>query len=119
MAWFHALIAGLIAAAPGPAVVVTDHDASLPSGCRPAEVARVLIARDPRLTEVIVGYANGLGQLEFRLEGNLVGKGAIDCEERRIVAWGAGASDERRVPRLCSRPAYASEAVLACVRHWR
>jgi hypothetical protein len=40
MAWLHALIAGLIAAAAGPAVVVTDHDASLPSGCRPAEVAR-------------------------------------------------------------------------------
>jgi hypothetical protein len=66
MAWLQALLAPLIAAAPGPAVVVTDHDASLPSGCRPAEVARVLIARDPRLTEVIVGYANGLGQLELR-----------------------------------------------------
>jgi hypothetical protein len=90
MAWIHALIAGLIAAAPGPAVVVTDHDASLPNGCRPAQVARVLLARDARLTEVIVGYANGLGQLEFRLGGNLVGKGAIDCSQ-----------------------------VLACVRHWR
>ena len=119
MAWLQALLAGLIAAAPGPAVVVTDHDASLPNGCRPAEVARVLIARDPRLTEVIVGYANGLGQLEFRLGGNLVGKGAIDCEERRIVAWGSGASHERRVAPLCRRPAYASGAVLGCVRHWR
>jgi hypothetical protein len=74
--------------------------ALLPSGCRPAEVARVLIARDPRLTEVIVGYA-------------------IDCVERRIIAWGAGASHERRVPPLCKRPAYVRDAVLACVRHWR
>ena len=93
MAWFHALIAGLIAAAPGPTMIVTDHDASLPRGCRPAEVVR--------------------------LGGNLVGKGAIDCEERRIVAWGAGASHERRPPPLCTRPAYATDAVLACVRHWR
>ena len=30
----------------------------------------MLIARDPRLTEVIVGYANGLGQVEFRLGGS-------------------------------------------------
>ena len=86
MAWIHALIAGLIAAAPGAAVVVTDHDASLPNGCR--------------------------------LGGNLVGKGAIDREARRIVAWGAGASHEGRVPPLCKRPAYATAAVLACVRHW-
>ena len=100
-------------------MVVTDHDASLPSGCRPVEVARVLIARDPRLTEVIVGYANGLGQLEFRLGGNLVGKGAIDCEQRRIVAWGAGASHELSAAPQCKRPAYARDAVLACVRHWR
>ena len=79
----------------------------------------MLIARDARLTEVIVGYANGLGQFEFRLGGNLVGKGAIDCEERRIVAWGAGASQELSAPPLYERPAYARDAVLACVRHWR
>jgi hypothetical protein len=96
---------------------VTEDDPSLPAGCRPAEVARVVMARDPRLTEVIVGYANGLGQIEFRLGRGVVGKGAVDCEERRIVAWGAGASDEQLAP-LC-RPAAATGAVLACVRHWR
>ena len=119
MAWIEALLAGLIAAAPGPAVVVTENDASLPSGCRPAEVARTVIARDPRLTEVIVGYANGLGHIETRFGANRVGKGAIDCEQRRIVAWGAGASHELGVPPLCKRPAYATDAVLACGRHWR
>jgi len=119
MAWLQALLAALFAAAPTPAgVLVTEDDRSLPPGCRPAEVARVVMARDPRLTEVIVGYANGLGQIEFRMGARIVGKGAVDCEERRLVAWGAGASHEQQVPPLCERPAGATAAVLACVRHW-
>lgn len=119
MAWLQAIVAGLLAAAPGPTVVVTEDDPSLPSGCRPAEVARMLVARHPGLTEVIVGYANGLGQIEFRSEGNGIGKGAIDCERRRFVALGAGASHIRHMPPVCDRPAHAAGAVLACVRHWR
>jgi hypothetical protein len=121
MAWLQALLAGLFAAAalPAPAgVVVTEDDPSLPPGCRPADVARLARARDPRLTEVIVGYANGLGQIEFRLGGRRRGKGVVDCEERRIVAWGAGPSSGEPVVPLC-RPAGGTAAVRACVRHWR
>ena len=118
MAWFQALVAGLFAAVPAPAgVLVTEDDPSLPRGCRPAEVARVVMARDARLTEVIVGYANGLGQIEVRLGRGVVGKGAVDCEERRIVAFGTGATHVQLAP-LC-HPAAATGAVLACVRHWR
>ena len=96
---------------------MVEDDPSLPSGCRPAQVAHVVMARDPRLTEVIVGYANGLGHIEFRLGGRLAGKDAVDCEEGRIVAWGAGATHEGLAP-LC-RHAAATTSVLACVRHWR
>ncbi len=119
MAWFQALVAGLIAAVPGPAVVVTENDPALPSGCRPAEVAHMLLERHPRLTEVIVGYANGLGQIEFRFGANGIGKGAVDCELRTFVALGAGPSDSPDIAPVCERPAYAPHAVLACVRHWR
>jgi hypothetical protein len=118
MAWFQALLAGLFAAAPAPpGVLVTEDDPSLPRGCRPAEVARVVMAREPRLTEVIVGYANGLGRIEIRLGPGVIGKGALDCEDGRIVALGAGATHERLAP-LCP-PAAATGAVLACVRQWR
>ena len=117
MAWVQALLAGLLAAVPAPGVLVTEDDPSLPSGCRPAEVARVVMAREPRLTEVIVGYANGLGQIEIRLGPGVSGKGAVDCEEGRIVVLGAGATHEQLAP-LC-RPPAATAAVLACVRHWR
>jgi hypothetical protein len=119
MAWLQAIVAGLMAAAPGPAVVVTEHDPSLPPGCRPAEVAQMLLARHPDLTEVIVGYAHGLGQIEFRFGRNGIGKGAVDCERRRFVALGAGPADPPRLPPVCERPGHAAGAVLACVRHWR
>jgi hypothetical protein len=118
MAWLHALLAGLLAAVPTPGgVLVTEDDPSLPRGCRPAEVARLVMAREPRLTEIIVGYANGLGQIEFRVGRGVAGKGAVDCAEGRIVALGAGATHAELAP-LC-RPAAATGAVLACVRHWR
>ena len=115
---------------------------SLPSGCRPAEVARLLdrlfdalnrgdrelaaaLVVDPemlallerpaagrplRLKAVIVGFGNGLGQIEFRAAGRLVGKGAVDCETRRIVAIGLGAEHERMAP-LC-------DGRRACARDW-
>ncbi len=119
-----------------------DRGRSLPSGCRPAEVARLLdelfdalnrhdeeaaaallidremlarLGRPPagrplRLQGVIVGFANGLGQIEFRGAGRLQGKGAVDCETRRFVAIGLGAVHERMAP-LCG-------GRLACARHW-
>jgi hypothetical protein len=120
----------------------TEAQRSLPGGCRPAEVARLLdqlfdalnrndrraaaalvidremlarlaqpaAGRPLRLRAVIVGFANGLGQIEFRAVGRLVGKGALDCETRRFVAIGLGAEHERMAP-LCG-------GRLACARHW-
>ncbi len=128
-------------------VIVTEDDRSLPPGCRPAEVARLLgdlfdalnrgdeeaaaalvvdqemlvLLKRPagdrplRLRAVIVGFANGLGHIEFRAEGQRLGKGAVDCETRRVVAIGLGAEHERMAP-LCGRP--PKGAALACVRHW-
>jgi hypothetical protein len=117
MAWVEALLAGMFAVVSAPsAIVVTEDDAALPQGCRPAQIARIVKARDPRLTQVIVGYANGLGQIEFRLGPRIIGKGAVDCREGRIVAWGAGPSPEAFAS-VCRAPA-ATTAVLACVRHW-
>ena len=132
---------------PGTRVVVTEDDRSLPTGCRPAEVAglldelfdaitradeeaaaalvvdREMLAllkrpeadRPLRLRAVIVGFANGLGQIEFRATGRRIGKGAVDCETRRFVAIGLGAEHERMAP-LCGRP--RGDAALACVRNW-
>jgi hypothetical protein len=59
---------------------------------------------------VIVGFANGLGQIEFRASDRLVGKGAIACETRKVVAIGLGAEHERMAP-LCA-------GGRACARHW-
>ena len=119
-----------------------SRDGSLQSGCRPAEVARLLdelfdalnrgdhevaaalvidremltllerpaAGRSLRLVAVIVGFGNGLGQIEFRAARRLVGKGAIDCETRRLVAIGLGAEHERMAP-LC-------DGRRACARHW-
>ena len=68
-------------------------------------------ARRPlRLVAVIVGFANGLGQIEFRASDRLVGKGAIDCETRKVVAIGLGAEHERMAPLCAGRR--------ACARHW-
>jgi hypothetical protein len=94
-------------------VVVNDRGSRLPSGCRPAEVARLL--NELRLRAVIVGYANGLGQIEFRAAGRLHGKGAVDCETGRLVAVGLGLERERMAP-LCGRPHRPVAAALACAR---
>ena len=124
------------------AAATPERTGSLPNGCRPPEVARLLDqlfdalnrghreraaalvvdremlallerpaeGRPLRLTAVIVGFGNGLGQIEFRAAGRLVGTGAVDCETRRIVAIGLGAEHERMAP-LC-------DGRRACARHW-
>lgn len=118
-----------------------DRGSSLPSGCRPAEVARLLdelfdalnrgdedaaatlvvdremlarlkraaADRPLRLTAVIVGFGNGLGQLALSAAGGLMGKGAVDCETRKLVAVGLGAHHVRMAPlcggrRACAQP---------------
>lgn len=180
-------------AQPGPVLVVGD-DPSLPPGCRPRQVARLLqdfiiafnrgertaadfvvfgvapgggwysmsegaprnggrhfVARDIeslrryfaarhrrherlQLREVIVGYANALGQIEYKLTrraddlrrrgittSGVEGKGAVDCERRRVVVWSMGmVSRDTETGRLCPRPATAEkQAAVACSRRWR
>jgi hypothetical protein len=78
---------------------------------------RPAAGRPLRLRAVIVGLGNGLGQIEFRAAGGLVGKGAVDCEARRFVAVGLGVERARMAP-LCGRRARGQGAPLACVRHW-
>ena len=79
---------------------------------------RPAAGRPLRLRAVIVGYANGLGQIEFRAApGRRIGKGAVQCEERRFAAVGLGAEHPRiRMAPLCGRR--PGHAVLACVRDW-
>ena len=107
----------------GP-VVVTEDDATLPDGCRPAQVAQRLhaqVGNAVRLDEVIVGYGNGLGQVELdgRAAGSRVhGKGALDCASGAIVAFGFGPVEGRIAP-LCPPPPRRTHAIVACVRHWR
>jgi hypothetical protein len=79
-------------------------------------VKRPAAGRPLRLRAVIVGLGNGLGQIEFRAAGRLVGKGAVDCETRRLVAVGLGREHARTTP-ICGRRPPRS-AALACVRHW-
>ena len=105
-------------------VVVTEDDLTLPDGCRPAQVTQVLNGhfgtRAVHLDEVIVGYANGLGQIEFAatVAGRRAhGKGAIDCEARSIVAFGFGPETGRLTPLCRPRPPHRTHATPACVRH--
>ena len=115
---FALLLSALLA---GP-VVVTGDDPGLPDGCRPAQAVQALRAHvGPaiRFDEVIVGYANGLGQIEMSatVAGlRAHGKGAIDCHTRSVVAFGIGPEPEP-VARLC--PQARTHATVACVRHWR
>jgi hypothetical protein len=85
------------------------------------------------LREVTVGYDNGLGQIEYTLTRRAAdlrrlgvatsraeGKGAIDCERRKIVVWSMGMpighERNRHRARLCPRPAAAKRVSVACVR---
>jgi hypothetical protein len=77
-----------------------------------------------RLREVVVGYANSKGQIEFRLDRRAdditttraAGKGAIDCDRGRIIVWSVGVAPGGRI---CPRPARRTGEPVACVRHWR
>jgi hypothetical protein len=118
----------------GSSIVVTEDDMRLPAGCRPGRVARLVSdavdagnrghADRFRLAELIVGYANGLGQIEYKLTPPAEGKGAVDCEKGEIVVW-TGARPrpvgaEQAVGPLCPRPdPPALDSAVACVRHWR
>jgi hypothetical protein len=106
-------------------VVVTEDDTTLPDGCRPAQVAQTLQARfgtpAVHVDEVIVGHANGLGQIEFSatVAGQRAhGKGAVDCPSRSIVAFGMG-PEPGPIGALCPPPPRRTHATVACVRHWR
>ena len=88
-----------------------------------------------RLLELAVGFANGLGQIEFRVDrraddlrrlgvaGTVAhGKGAVNCSTRQVVVWSMGMPTGRRVPDfvVCPRPRAARDAaVVACARRWR
>jgi hypothetical protein len=89
-----------------------------------------------RLVELAVGYANGLGQIEYRLErraGDLrrlgitgttaLGKGAVDCEAGRIVVWSMGMPPGRGDAfidaDICPPPRARRAAIVACARRWR
>jgi hypothetical protein len=112
------VVAALLATTP---VTVTEDDLTLPAGCRPSQAVRALqhhVGPAVHFDEVIVGYANGLGQLEFSASaaGTLAhGKGAMDCATGQIVAFGLGYGSERDA-RLC--PPARTHATVACVRHW-
>jgi hypothetical protein len=116
------LLATLLATTP---VIVTDDDTTLPDGCPPAQVAQTLQARfgtpAVHVDEVIVGHANGLGQIEFSVTvagRRAHGKGALDCPARSIVAFGMG-PEPGRIGRLCPLPPRRTRATVACVRRWR
>jgi hypothetical protein len=107
-------------------VTVTRDDPALPAGCRPAEVVelveRRLAARGDgmKLRELAVGFANGLGQIEIKARAGArlgEGKGAVDCEQGRIVAWGMGITPPgQEVAAVC--PAAPQGGPVACAREW-
>jgi hypothetical protein len=87
-----------------------------------------------RLLELAVGFANGLGQIEFRVErraddlrrlgvvGRVAhGKGAVNCSTRQVVVWSMGMATRRQPDFVvCPRRRAAREdAVVACARRWR
>ena len=113
------LLTALLTGAP----VVTEDDLTLPDGCRPAQAAQTVqafVGPAVHFDEVIVGYANSVGQLEFSATINgrrAHGKGAMDCAARSVVAFGIGPEDDHPTARLC--PPARTHATVACVRHWR
>jgi hypothetical protein len=82
-----------------------------------AQLERSADGRPLRLRAVIVGLGNGLGQIEFRAAGRLIGKGAVDCQTRKLVAIGLGRERTRMAP-LCDRVTVDAGASVGCVRHW-
>lgn len=89
-----------------------------------------------RLLEVAIGFANGLGHIEFRLDRRADdlrrlgvtttiahGKGALRCGDGKIVVWSMGMLAGRRDPHagfeICPQPPTRVAAVIACARRWR
>jgi hypothetical protein len=89
-----------------------------------------------RLLDLAVGFANGLGQIEFRLDrraddlrrlgvaGTIaIGKGAVNCDSGSIVVWSMGmptGRDRHADLSPCPRPPKPRGAVtVACARRWR
>jgi hypothetical protein len=105
---------------------------------RHSELVRYFIGRHRigermRLLEVAVGFANGLGHLDFRVERRAddlrgfgirtniaYGNGAMRCEDGKIVAWGMGMPAGPNPPafRICPRPPFRVAAIVACARRW-
>jgi hypothetical protein len=88
-----------------------------------------------RLLEVAVGFANGLGHIEFRVDRRADdlrglgvtttiahGKGALRCGDGRIVVWSMGMHAGRRDPHagfeICPPPPTRVRAIVACARRW-
>ena len=86
-----------------------------------------------RLLEIAVGFANGLGHVEFRIERRAddlrrlgvrtnvaFGKGAMRCGDGRIVVWSMGMHAGRRDPhanfQICPPPPTRVSAIVACAR---
>jgi hypothetical protein len=73
-----------------------------------------------KLRELAVGFANGLGQIEIKARAGArlgEGKGAVDCEQGRIVAWGMGITPPgQEVAAVC--PAAPQGGPVACAREW-
>jgi hypothetical protein len=108
---------------------------------RQSELVRYFIGRHRhgermRLLEVTVGFANGLGHIEFRVERRAddlrglgirtnvaYGKGALRCADGKIIAWSMGMPAGRRDPyadhEICPRPIARVTAIVACARRWR
>jgi hypothetical protein len=88
-----------------------------------------------RLLEVAVGFANGLGHIEFRVDRRAddlrrlgirtniaYGKGALRCEDGKIIVWSmamhAGRRDPHEAYEVCPRPAARPAKIVACARRW-
>jgi hypothetical protein len=107
---------------------------------RQSDLARYFVGRHRRgermrLLEVAIGFANGLGHIEFRIDRRAddlrrlgitttiaYGKGALRCEDGRIVAWSMGMAAGRGDPHdgfeICPPPPTRVAAVIACARRW-
>ena len=105
---------------------------------RQSELVRYFVGRHGhgerlRLLEIAVGFANGLGHIEFRIERRAddlrrlgvrtnvaFGKGAMRCGDGRIVVWSMGMHAGRRDPhanfQICPPPPTRVSAIVACAR---
>jgi hypothetical protein len=103
----------------------------------PSALRRYLAARHRRherlrLRELVVGYSNGLAELEYRLSrraddvrswpdtaSRVLGKGAVDCARRKIAVWSMATPahpSPAHTPPLCPRPDAPTSGAVACAR---